>query len=199
MGVDLKHVENILRNMVVLNKRNFKLFIVNRNFRVQYSFSKINPKLIEELQQKVKILCKPNEFVQNEEKILSTPVFNEDVLLGYVFLVTNYQVANKCLFQAIIELYSLLFIEQMTLPLDRKTTFEKYNLTYREKEAANKVLIGKKDKSIARDMYISTSTVRKHLNNIYLKCGVTNKLEFVCMYYRRLLNEEEVTYIEEII
>jgi len=52
-----------------------------------------------------------------------------------------------------------------------------YTLTPREKEICKMVCEGEKYKSIADKLFISERTVTKHIQNIFRKTGVTNKLE----------------------
>lgn len=57
--------------------------------------------------------------------------------------------------------------------------FETFDLSQREIEVLEKVKQGKDHKKIADELFISPSTVRKHLENIYLKLQVHNKMEAV--------------------
>jgi ligand-binding sensor domain-containing protein/DNA-binding CsgD family transcriptional regulator len=57
--------------------------------------------------------------------------------------------------------------------------FCKYNLSNREQEIARLVLKGKTNKEIEDQLYISISTVKNHVYNIYQKLGVKNRLELI--------------------
>ncbi|MCG8572748.1 MAG: ATP-binding protein [Spirochaetes bacterium] len=57
----------------------------------------------------------------------------------------------------------------------------KYNITKREKEIIQCVLTGQQDKEIASELKIATSTVSRHLANIYEKVGVANRLELITL------------------
>lgn len=62
-------------------------------------------------------------------------------------------------------------------------TFERnsklYNLTSREKDIAKLVCEGCKYKDIGEKLFISERTVTKHVQNIFEKAGVTNKIELI--------------------
>ncbi len=56
---------------------------------------------------------------------------------------------------------------------------EAYDLTSREREILRLVLEGAGNKDIERKLFISSSTVRNHIYNIYQKVGVRNRLELI--------------------
>lgn len=56
---------------------------------------------------------------------------------------------------------------------------ETYGLTTREQEILRLVLEGASNKDIERKLFISSSTVRNHIYNIYQKIGVRNRLELI--------------------
>lgn len=58
---------------------------------------------------------------------------------------------------------------------------EIFNLTKREIEILNKVADGLSNQQIAEQLFISSKTVRKHIENIYQKLHVHSKLEAVQM------------------
>ncbi len=57
--------------------------------------------------------------------------------------------------------------------------FDSYGLTAREQEVLRLVLQGSRNKEIEKKLFISASTVRNHIYNIYQKLGVKNRLELV--------------------
>jgi DNA-binding CsgD family transcriptional regulator len=59
------------------------------------------------------------------------------------------------------------------------TVIESYELTAREQEILRLVLQGASNKDIERKLFISASTVRNHIYNIYQKLGVKNRLELI--------------------
>ena len=52
-------------------------------------------------------------------------------------------------------------------------------LTAREQDTARLVMLGMPDKEIARELQISTTTVRTHLENAFRKVGVNNRAALV--------------------
>lgn len=54
-----------------------------------------------------------------------------------------------------------------------------YQLTVREREIAKLILQGIRYKTIAKTLFISEKTVSKHIQNIFEKVGVTNKVELI--------------------
>lgn len=59
------------------------------------------------------------------------------------------------------------------------------SLTEREREVMNKAIEGAPTKQIARDLDISTHTVKAHLSSAYRKLGVTNKTAAVYALAKR--------------
>ncbi len=54
-----------------------------------------------------------------------------------------------------------------------------YNLTARETGIVKLIDKGLKYKSIAEELFISERTVSKHVQNIFIKVGVSNKVELI--------------------
>jgi len=55
----------------------------------------------------------------------------------------------------------------------------KYGITERERELILKVMLGKSNADIARELFISLPTVKTHLHNIYQKLGVDSRYELL--------------------
>lgn len=55
-------------------------------------------------------------------------------------------------------------------------------MTPREKEVAEKVLNGSRNKEISSELFISEGTVKRTVYNIYQKFGVTTRVEFVQLF-----------------
>jgi DNA-binding NarL/FixJ family response regulator len=72
--------------------------------------------------------------------------------------------------------YLLLLEEQ---PLEQSLALEILGLSQRETELLNWVMQGKDNPTIAHEMNITTGTVRKHLENLYRKLGVTSRAEAI--------------------
>jgi len=62
---------------------------------------------------------------------------------------------------------------------------EKFSLTGREKEILQLLLKGKSNKEISDLMYVSTETVKTHLQNIYRKLGVRSRMEAAALLFSR--------------
>ena len=54
-----------------------------------------------------------------------------------------------------------------------------YSLTPREKEIVALILTGETNAVIARNLFISESTVKKHINNVFRKLGITSRWELL--------------------
>jgi DNA-binding NarL/FixJ family response regulator len=63
------------------------------------------------------------------------------------------------------------------LDYSRRQTKPDHTLTVREREIANQVLSGKTNREIAGALAISGETVKRHIRNIYDKCGVSSRME----------------------
>lgn len=62
---------------------------------------------------------------------------------------------------------------------------EEYRLTPREKEFVELIYRGKSNKEIAEMLFLSESTVKTHIYNIFRKMGVKNRVSVIC-----IINEE---------
>ena len=58
-------------------------------------------------------------------------------------------------------------------------------LTAREKEVLAATLKGRRRADTAEELFLSESTVKKHLRSIYAKLGVKNKYELLSLLYRQ--------------
>ncbi len=56
---------------------------------------------------------------------------------------------------------------------------ERYGMTSREIELAERLLAGRSNQEIADELFISRKTVENHLYNIYQKLGVKNRVQFL--------------------
>ena len=83
-------------------------------------------------------------------------------------------------------------VEQtMNLEDALKLVKEKYELTNREIEILTEVYNGKSNTQIAEDLFISESTVKAHIYNIFRKMNVKSRVEAVC-----LIREEKETKVK---
>jgi DNA-binding CsgD family transcriptional regulator len=68
----------------------------------------------------------------------------------------------------------------VTIPNFRNLTdFKQYQLTNREKEIINLLIQGFQNKEISQKLFISESTVKTHIQNIYKKLGIQNRVQLV--------------------
>ena len=58
---------------------------------------------------------------------------------------------------------------------------ERYALTDRETELCAMIFDGKSNAEIAKELYISESTVKTHIYNLYKKTKVKSRMEIVCL------------------
>lgn len=66
-------------------------------------------------------------------------------------------------------------------------------LSTREKEVVKLVAIGLRNHEVARMLYVSESTVKTHLNNVFAKVGVRDRVELALYAWRRnLIGSEAV-------
>ena len=60
--------------------------------------------------------------------------------------------------------------------------FTQYNISPREQEVVRLVLEGRSNQEIGEKLFISLSTVKTHVSNIYLKLGVKNRIELLTFF-----------------
>ena len=58
---------------------------------------------------------------------------------------------------------------------------EEYELTEREKELAKFIYNGKSNAEISKELFISESTVKTHIYNIFRKMDIKNRIQLVCL------------------
>ena len=68
--------------------------------------------------------------------------------------------------------------------MKRKFFYIHYGLSKREEEIVLKIMEGKSNKAIAKDLFIEEGTVKNHLNNIYKKTKVSRRLELVSIFVK---------------
>lgn len=80
-------------------------------------------------------------------------------------------------------LYARLVRMKDTVPVlaeaDLEGFMKKYDFTKREREILALQITGKTNEMIAEELFISVSTVKKHIHSIYQKSGANNKIELV--------------------
>jgi DNA-binding CsgD family transcriptional regulator len=76
--------------------------------------------------------------------------------------------------------YVFLSEEKVSNKLNLNQRRMQYKFTRRETDMVRRVLDGLTNSEIAEDCGISEQTVKDHLSNIYIKCGVHNRFELIC-------------------
>ena len=76
--------------------------------------------------------------------------------------------------------YVFLSEEKVSNKLNLNKRRMQFKLTRRETDMVRRVLDGLRNNEIAEDCGISEQTVKDHLSNIYIKCGVRNRFELIC-------------------
>ncbi len=76
---------------------------------------------------------------------------------------------------------ALLLREESNRP--RQQSLQSLGLTVREAEVTTRVIGGSTNASIAETMYISSATVKKHLENVYAKLGVRGRGELAAFVH----------------
>lgn len=61
---------------------------------------------------------------------------------------------------------------------------ERFSLTTREREILGMLLKGKSNKEISDLLFVSTETVKTHLQNIYRKLGVRSRMEVLALFLK---------------
>ncbi len=59
---------------------------------------------------------------------------------------------------------------------------DRYRITPREREVIDGILSGHDNEQIARSMFVSVNTVKKHLTHIFKKCDVASRVALVLLY-----------------
>jgi DNA-binding CsgD family transcriptional regulator len=76
-------------------------------------------------------------------------------------------------------------------PLDQRTNMQRLGLSRREAEIVHLLATGASNGDIADRLFISSGTVKKHLDNIYRKLGVANRLQAVSVAFELLAVADE--------
>ncbi|QOX64255.1 hypothetical protein FRZ06_13350 [Anoxybacterium hadale] len=137
---------------------------------------------------------------KDEQHAFSVVLNYKDELLGYLILLRQdqeeqFNMRDKCVLENLknhiaLQLYKLSnsYVDMNRLDnriyvLERK--LNKYGLSKRELEILALIQSGKVDSEICEELFFSTSTFKKHLNHIYGKMKVSNRVTLI-----KLINTE---------
>lgn len=151
------------------------LFILYLGFT---SYKKINLKEVRELGKTTLIIISVTLFIIiNDgflESFLSVDIPKESIIVVSFSLMAIY--------------YSFLFLKfnKKAITMHDEVLSENYGITKREKEIILLLVKGESYKSIAEQLYISHSTVKTHIHNVYRKMDINSRHELVNMIYSHL-------------
>jgi len=123
---------------------------------------------------------KPNTEFSNQLQKISNK--NSDIVLNNLKL-------RRCLLPGLGSPKTMVFIDE-NLTSSINSSIQKL-LTTREIEVLHLVEKGMHNKEIAEKLFISVNTVKRHLDNMYGKVGVTSRTELISKCYK--LNNESLT------
>jgi DNA-binding CsgD family transcriptional regulator len=66
--------------------------------------------------------------------------------------------------------------------LSSASLIEQYHITEREKDIMDLIVLGKTNKAIGEQLYISEKTVKNHIYNLYKKLGINSRFELMGLY-----------------
>jgi DNA-binding CsgD family transcriptional regulator len=78
--------------------------------------------------------------------------------------------------------------KELKTKLIMKKISQEFELTEREKEVLNLLLAGQSNQKIAKELFISINTVKKHLSNIYQKAKVKSRTELTALVFKSKIN-----------
>ena len=118
------------------------------------------------------------------EQKYSVNNINKLLNMDTVSLISNHIKINEIIFainQVLVgqKYYDPNIIDKYVLKKDNNIIINKWTLTEREEEIVNHICGGKTNKYIADKMYLSESTVKKHIGNILSKLKLENRKELI--------------------
>lgn len=141
-----------IKKMQIKNK---KLVLLVSIFSLLYLFFGI----FDGIQEKIDFITLPEGFSFSSVFILVFSVFS--ILIGLKYD-NKSQISNDIFFKT----------------LDREKMY-KFKISEREEEIVKKIIEGKTNKEIAHELFISLSTVRTHIYNIFQKTGAKNRIDVI--------------------
>lgn len=172
------------------------IFLYNTLFHASPAFN-----LLRRIFYSLSLLCAAGyasfQLIRNKNKIIQplkgysiilavvTLLFTPLILI-YDFLALSAQLFSPLLFMISNILgvfyffkYSLNFASHFQHPEPPALFYRQFQITQREQEIIEELLQGASYKDMTEKLFISINTVKKHVNNIYKKVGVKNKIELL--------------------
>lgn len=109
-------------------------------------------------------------------------IFLENELASHHLKSIENKYATSKLINFILGFLVFILITYLLLFKITKTKKRKYELSKQELNIKNLILEGKSNKDIATDLFISLSTVKTHITNIYNKLNVSNRAELISKF-----------------
>jgi NarL family two-component system response regulator LiaR len=75
--------------------------------------------------------------------------------------------------------------QALTRGLRERTAHEEEGLTAREREVLLMIAEGRSNKDIAAELYISIKTVKTHVSNLLMKCGLEDRTQLAVYAHRK--------------
>ena len=104
----------------------------------------------------------------------NTSITKTCILKNYLFTVHTY---NQSYSNGIIDRYYWITISKNDVPKTIDLTCSLQHLTQTEQKVAELMYSGLTYKAIAKELVVSYHTVKKHVENIYTKCGVKSRFQ----------------------
>lgn len=113
-------------------------------------------------------------FLLGEQKLIDDKEVRTRVIHNCIFKIYTY---NQTYSNGIIDKYHWITISQKQLCEDEGKLNMSNSLTQAEQRVAELLHRGLTYKEIAKELIVSYHTVKKHVQNIYDKCGVNSRFE----------------------
>ena len=184
-NIDLKRQEDLQKQVINLleTESNAEMVILNEGLDVMYATGRELLELAQRDNPVFEAICADCRHLL--QLTLANPKLNEPSFKSEVSLNDKlYDVNTRLLY---FEAYTgtregffviTLTVKQRTL-LSNSKIMQTFNLTRRESEIVEAIFKGQRNSEIAREMFISEITVKKHLQNICAKLDVKNRTAII--------------------
>lgn len=93
-----------------------------------------------------------------------------------------------CVFVFLFSLWHIQRVKGVRKKLSSQTAREKYfiskDISSREREVIDRIIAGKSNQAIADELYISLSTVKNHVYNIYQKLKINSRMQLMSLFQK---------------